>query len=135
MISAHMYNLILTAEETQVNRNFRSVIILCGFAALIMLIVAAKLFYDRVIGPKIDEIESGAPKQKKKKNNNSNGKTNKVNKTNTNTNTNTKNNNIDESDDSEEEENTFAFEYASIEGDEEDAATEDIDTNDEGDAD
>lgn len=133
MISAHMYNLILTAEETQVNRNFRSVIILCGFAALIMLIVAAKLFYDRVIGPKIDEIESGAPKQKKKKNNNSNGKTNKVNKTNTNTNT--KNNNIDESDDSEEEEDTFAFEYASIEDDEEDAATEDIDTNDEGDAD
>ena len=133
MISAHMYNLILTAEETQVNRNFRSVIILCGFAALIMLIVVAKLFYDRVIGPKIDEIESGAPKQKKKKNNNSNGKTNKVNKTNTNTNT--KNNNIDESDDSEEEENTFAFEYASIEDDEEDAATEDIDTNDEGDAD
>ena len=133
MISAHMYNLILTAEETQVNRNFRSVIILCGFAALIMLIVAGKLFYDRVIGPKIDEIESGAPKQKKKKNNNSNGKTNKVNKTNTNTNT--KNNNIDESDDSEEEEDTFAFEYASIEDDEEDAATEDIDTNDEGDAD
>ena len=128
-----MYNLILTAEETQVNRNFRSVIILCGFAALIMLIVAAKLFYDRVIGPKIDEIESSAPKQKKKKNNNSNGKTNKVNKINTNTNT--KNNNIDESDDSEEEEDTFAFEYASIEDDEEDAATEDIDTNDEGDAD
>ena len=132
MTSAHMYNLILTAEETQVNRNFRSVIILCGFAALIMLIVAGKLFYDRVIGPKIDEIESGAPKQKKK-NNNSNGKTNKVNKTNTNTNT--KNNNIDESDDSEEEEDTFAFEYASIEDDEEDAATEDINTNDEGDAD
>ena len=133
MISAHMYNLILTAEETQVNRNFRSVIILCGFAALIMLIVAAKLFYDRVIGPKLDELESGAPKKKKKKNNNSNGKTNKVNKTNTNTNT--KNNNIDESDDSEVEEDTFAFEYASIEDDEEDAATEDIDTNDEGDAD
>ena len=133
MISAHMYNLILTAEETQVNRNFRSVIILCGFAALIMLIVAGKLFYDRVIGPKIDEIESGAPKQKKKKkkNNNSNAKTGKVNKANTNT----KNNDIDESDDSEEEEDTFAFEYASIEDDEEDAATEDIDTNDEGDAD
>ena len=130
MISAHMYNFILTAEETQVNRNFRSVSILCGFAALIMLIVAGKLFYDRVIGPKIDEIESGTPKKKKKKNNNSNGKTNKVT-----TNTNTKNNNIDESDDSEEEEDTFAFEYASIEDDEEDAATEDIDTNDEGDAD
>ncbi len=119
MISAHMYNLILTAEETQVNRNFRSVIILCGFAALIMLIVAGKLFYDRVIGPKIDEIESGASKKKKKKAKN----TNKAN-------TNTKNNKTEDTDDSDDDEDSFAFEYASIEDDDE---TNDKDTNSKGD--
>ena len=110
MTSAHMYNLILTAGEKQLNGNFRSVIILCGFAALIMLIVAGKLFYDRVIGPKIDEFESGAPKKKKKKAKN----TNKAN-----TNSNTKNNKTEDTDDSDDGEDSFAFEYASIEDDDE----------------
>lgn len=73
MTALYLSNLILTADEPKISGNFRSVIILCGIAGLIMLVVAIKLFYDRVIGPKIDEFElqdSDDRKKKKKKNNN-----------------------------------------------------------------
>lgn len=60
---------VTDAEMAQYKRNRSSVLILVGFAVLIMLVVGGKLFYDRVIGPKIDEIESGAPKKSKKKKN------------------------------------------------------------------
>ena len=110
MVATHMYNLILTAEETQLKGNFHSVIILCGFAALILLIVAGKLLYDRFIVPKIDEIEFGTPQNKKKKKKKVNN-TNNVNKQKTKTD----NSNTEATDDSEDDEGDFAFEYASIE--------------------
>lgn len=69
-----MFNFILTADELQVKSNFRSVLILCGIAGLILLVVAIKLFYDRVIGPKIDELEEmdSEDRRNKKKNKKSN---------------------------------------------------------------
>ena len=88
MIAAQTYSIIMTAsEQTQFNRNARSVLILCGFAALILIIVGAKLLFDNVIGPKLDELEAAdrddrkARKKRKKNskndNNNKNDKNNK----------------------------------------------------------
>lgn len=111
------FNLILTAEELQLQRNFRSVIILCGFAGLILLIVAGKLFYDRVISPKLDELEAGEPKKKKKA------------KKNAKQNGNQGLNQDSDSDrnamqDTRQEPDTFEFQYESIEDEADNAGNE-----------
>ena len=51
-------------EQIKMVRYRKSVLVLCGFAALILAIVGIKLFYDMVILPKLDDVQ---PKKKKKK--------------------------------------------------------------------
>lgn len=91
-----MINFILTADELQVKSNFRSVLILCGIAGLVLLVVAIKLFYDRVIGPKIDELEEMDPEERRSRKKNQ------------------KSNNTKEDNDNSEEDATEMFQYASI---------------------
>ena len=111
------FNLILTAEELQLQRNFRSVIILCGFAGLILLIVAGKLFYDRVIGPKLDELEAGEPKKKKKAK--KNAKQNRNQGLNQDSDS-----DRDAMQDTKQEPDTFEFQYESIEDEADNAGNE-----------
>ena len=51
-------------EQIKMARYRKSVLILVGFAALILAIVGIKLFYDMVILPRLDDVQ---PKKKKKK--------------------------------------------------------------------
>ena len=111
------FNLILTAEELQLQRNLRSVIILCGFAGLILLIVAGKLFYDRVIGPKLDELEAGEPKKKKKAKKNAKQNGNQgLNQD--------SDSDRDAMQDTKQEPDTFEFQYESIEDEADNAGNE-----------
>jgi len=111
------FNLILTAEELQLQRNLRSVIILCGFAGLILLIVAGKLFYDRVIGPKLDELEAGEPKKKKKAKKNAKQNGNQgLNQD--------SDSDRDAMQDTKQEPDTFEFQYESIEDEVDNAGNE-----------
>ena len=121
MIAAQTYSIIMTAsEQTQFNRNARSVLILCGFAALILIIVGAKLLFDNVIGPKLDELEAAdrddrkARKKRKssKSSNNSNSKNNNNNQNDRNTKNSRNNGNYEEK--GGVDQNTGSLHFASL---------------------
>ena len=122
MIAAQTYSIIMTAsEQTQFNRNARSVLILCGFAALILIIVGAKLLFDHVIGPKLDELEAtdrDDRKARKKSKNSKNSNNNKSNQNDKNNKSSRNNGNYEEK--GGVDQNTGSLHFASLD-DSEDA--------------